>query len=89
VWPVMARAQQSKKVPTIGLLGSGTASANREWVAAFVQRLRELDRVDGRNIAIEYRWRMDAPSATPRLRKSSSASMSMSLSWWEHRPPSR
>jgi putative ABC transport system substrate-binding protein len=27
-----------------------------EWVAAFVQRLRELGRIEGRNFAIEYRW---------------------------------
>src|SRR5262245_15944546 len=27
-----------------------------EWVAAFVQRLRELGWIEGRNIAIEYRW---------------------------------
>jgi putative ABC transport system substrate-binding protein len=55
-WPLAARAQQSGKVPTIGFLGSTTLSAMSEWVAAFVQRLRELGWIEGRNIAIEYRW---------------------------------
>jgi putative ABC transport system substrate-binding protein len=55
-WPVAARAQQSGKLPTIGFLGQSTRSATSEWTAAFVQRLRELGWVDGRNVAIEYRW---------------------------------
>src|SRR5262245_57770751 len=55
-WPVAARAQQLAKVPTIGFLGSATPSAWREWVAAFVQRLHELGWIEGRNVAIEYRW---------------------------------
>src|SRR5262249_31049232 len=54
--PLAARAQQLAKVPTIGFLGAATPSAWREWVAAFVQRLRELGWIEGRNIAIEYRW---------------------------------
>ena len=56
MWPLAARAQQPGKVPTIGFLGQNTRSAASEWVAAFVQRLRELGWIDGRNIAIEYRW---------------------------------
>jgi putative tryptophan/tyrosine transport system substrate-binding protein len=55
-WPLAARAQQSGKLPTIGFLGQSTRSATSEWTAAFVQRLRELGWVDGRNAAIEYRW---------------------------------
>jgi putative ABC transport system substrate-binding protein len=55
-WPIAARAQQSGKLPTIGLLGSSTASAMSQWVAAFVQRLRDLGWIGGRTIAIEYRW---------------------------------
>jgi putative ABC transport system substrate-binding protein len=51
-----ARAQQPGKVPTIGLLVPGTPSSHRQWVAALVQRLRELGWVEGRTIAIEYRW---------------------------------
>src|SRR5215470_6622353 len=56
-WPLAARAQQQAgKLPTIGLLGANTPSAASQWVAAFVQRLRELDWIEGRTVAIEYRW---------------------------------
>jgi putative ABC transport system substrate-binding protein len=54
--PLVARAQQPGKLPTIGFLGSATASLNNQWVAAFLQRLRELGWIEGRTIAIEYRW---------------------------------
>jgi len=43
-------------VPTIGILGVATASAWGPWVTAFVQRLRDLGWVEGRTVAIEYRW---------------------------------
>ena len=55
-WPIAARAQQSRKLPTIGFLGGATASAWSSWSAAFVQRLRELGWSEGRTILIEYRW---------------------------------
>jgi putative ABC transport system substrate-binding protein len=55
-WPLAARAQQAGKLPTIGFLGSSTASAMSQWVAAFVQRLRDLGWIEGRTVAIEYRW---------------------------------
>jgi putative tryptophan/tyrosine transport system substrate-binding protein len=55
-WPLAARAQQPGKLPTIGFLGTTTASAWGPWTAAFVQRLRELGWIEGRTIAIEYRW---------------------------------
>ncbi len=55
-WPLAARAQQPAKLPTIGFLGQTTRSGGSEWVAAFVQRLRELGWSEGRTIAIEYRW---------------------------------
>jgi len=54
-WPVAARSQQSGKLPTIGFLGAAP-SIEGQRVAAFVQRLRELAWIDGRNLAIEYRW---------------------------------
>ena len=55
-WPLATRAQQPGKPPTIGFLGTTTASAWQPWTAAFVQRLRELGWDEGRNVAIEYRW---------------------------------
>ena len=55
-WPLAARAQQGGKLPTIGFLGQSTRSAGSEWVAAFVQRLRELGWIENRTVAIVYRW---------------------------------
>jgi len=55
-WPHAARAQQLAKLPTIGFLGPSTSSAGSPYVAAFVQRLRELGWTESRNLAIEYRW---------------------------------
>src|SRR4051812_14915025 len=54
--PLAALAQPSGKVPTIGFLGSGTPSSQRDVAAAFAQRLRELGWSDGNNVAIAYRW---------------------------------
>jgi len=55
-WSLVARGQQGTKLLTIGFMGAGTTSSWSEWTEAFLQRLRELGWVDGRNIAIEYRW---------------------------------
>jgi putative ABC transport system substrate-binding protein len=55
-WPLAANAQQPGKLPTVGLLGTTTPSLWSRWTAAFVQRLRELGWIEGRTIAIEYRW---------------------------------
>jgi putative ABC transport system substrate-binding protein len=55
-WPLAARAQQLRKLPTIGFLGGATPSAWGHWVAAFTQRLGELGWIDGHTIAVEYRW---------------------------------
>ena len=79
-WPLAARAQQPAKLPTIGFLGAATPSTTSPWISAFAQRLRELGWIEGRTIAIEYRWPKDAKSASPRSRPSSSGSRSMSLS---------
>ena len=55
-WPITGRAQQPAKLPTIGYLGTAAASAWAPWTAAFVQRLHELGWIDGRTVAIQYRW---------------------------------
>jgi putative tryptophan/tyrosine transport system substrate-binding protein len=55
-WPLAARAQQAAKLPTVGFLGTPAASAWAPWTAAFVQRLRELGWIEGRTVAIQYRW---------------------------------
>ncbi len=55
-WPLVARAQQPGKLPTIGFMGESTPAGQRQWVAAFAQRLSERGWIEGRNVAIEYRW---------------------------------
>jgi putative tryptophan/tyrosine transport system substrate-binding protein len=55
-WPLAARAQRAGKLPTIGFLVAGTPSTYSLWFAALVERLRELGWIEGRNVAIEYRW---------------------------------
>jgi ABC-type uncharacterized transport system substrate-binding protein len=66
-WPLAAKAQQGGKRATIGLLGSGTAGAQSQWTAAFVQRMRELGWSEGRNLAIEYRWAEGRTEPLPEL----------------------
>jgi putative ABC transport system substrate-binding protein len=55
-WPLAARAQQPGKLPTIGFLGTSTAPDWSTYVAAFEQQLHELGWIEGRTVAIEYRW---------------------------------
>jgi putative tryptophan/tyrosine transport system substrate-binding protein len=55
-WPLAAPAQQPARLPTIGFMGTSTPAAQGHMVAALVQRLRELGWIEGRTIAIEYRW---------------------------------
>ena len=54
-WPLAARAQQAN-LPTIGFLGAATPTAWSQQVTAFTQRLRERGWIEGRTVAIEYRW---------------------------------
>ena len=55
-WPLTARAQQAGRLPTIGFLVAGTPSSHGPWFAVLVQRLRELGWIEGRTVAMEYRW---------------------------------
>jgi ABC-type uncharacterized transport system substrate-binding protein len=53
-WPFPVRAQS--KARSIGYLGSGSLSAAGRWIAAFMQRMRELGWIEGVTFAVEYRW---------------------------------
>jgi putative tryptophan/tyrosine transport system substrate-binding protein len=55
VWPLVARAQQPP-MPVIGFLNSGTREGFAHYLAAFHQSLNQAGFVEGRNVAIEYRW---------------------------------
>jgi putative ABC transport system substrate-binding protein len=54
-WPSAARAQQAGRLPTIGFLGADPTPF-APWTSSFAARLRELGWIDGRTVAIEYRW---------------------------------
>jgi len=55
-WPLAVRAQQARKLPTIGFFGTVTPSAWTHLMVAFEQRLRALGWIEGHTVAIEYRW---------------------------------
>ena len=55
-WPLVARAQNAAKISTIGYMGAADASLDREWIAAFVQRLDGLGWKQGRTNTMISRW---------------------------------
>jgi putative tryptophan/tyrosine transport system substrate-binding protein len=54
-WPITARGQQPT-MPVIGFLNSESPSGYAPYLAAFLQGLKAEGYVEGRNVAIEYRW---------------------------------
>jgi putative ABC transport system substrate-binding protein len=56
VSPVAARAQQPAKVARIGYLGLGRAAATATRIEALRAGLNSLGLVEGKNIALEFRW---------------------------------
>ena len=55
-WPLAARRAAGGKAADHRVPGRGHAFSHGQWTAAFVQRLRELGWIEGRTVAIEYRW---------------------------------
>jgi len=55
VWPLAALAQQAAS-RIVGVLGSGSLEAVRTSFAPAQRRLAEMGYVEGRNLALEYRW---------------------------------
>jgi putative ABC transport system substrate-binding protein len=57
-WPSVALTQQPA-MPVIGFLGSSWPADRTRLVTAFRQGLREMDYVEGQNVAVEFRWAND------------------------------
>ena len=55
-WPQVAGGQQQPAIPVVGFLGSTSPAPYAYIVAAVRQGLNETGFVEGRNVAIEYRW---------------------------------
>jgi len=65
-WPLVARAQQPA-VPVIGFLLSGSPPFPPPLRTAFLKGLNEIGYLEGRNVAIEYRWAHDELDRLPEL----------------------
>jgi putative ABC transport system substrate-binding protein len=65
-WPIAARAQQPA-IPVVGLLHLGSPEANVNVMAAFRRGLAETGYVEGRNVAIEFRWAHNDTARLPEL----------------------
>jgi len=64
---VLAQSTKSAKLPRVGFLMAGDPVAGRHNLKAFHDRLRELNYIEGRNIAVEYRWAGGDMSRLPGL----------------------
>jgi len=65
-WPLVARAQQPT-VPVIGFLHLTSLETNRENLATFRQGLADTGYIEGKNVAIEYRWAQGRNDQLPML----------------------
>jgi putative tryptophan/tyrosine transport system substrate-binding protein len=67
VWPLAAWAQQEVAAPVVGFLGSQTPSTMAHGVVGLRDGLKESGYVEGRNVAVEYRWAENQYDRLPML----------------------
>src|SRR6516165_2457324 len=65
-WPLAARVQEAA-IPVVGYLHSVSPEANAKFLAGFRKGLAETGYVEGRNVAIEYRWAQGEVDRLPEL----------------------
>ena len=65
-WPTVARAQQPA-MPVVGFLHSGPPQPNTYQVDAFKNGLSEAGYIEGKSVAIEYRWGYNQSARLPSL----------------------
>jgi putative ABC transport system substrate-binding protein len=66
-WPLAARAQQAAMMPVIGFLSSRAPETDTLVLRAFRRGLAAQGYVEGRNVAVEYRWANGDDSRFPSL----------------------
>jgi putative tryptophan/tyrosine transport system substrate-binding protein len=65
-WPLAARAQQAA-MPVVGYLSIRSSDTDAQFLVSFRQGLREGGLVEGRNVAVEYRYAQGQPDRLPSL----------------------
>jgi ABC-type uncharacterized transport system substrate-binding protein len=65
-WPLAARAQQAT-IPVVGYLYAGEPEPSANFIAAFRKGLHEAGYIEGRNVAIEYRFARNENDRLPEL----------------------
>ena len=66
-WPLVARAQQTAKVRTIGFLGAESAATNQHFFDVFREGMRDHAYIDGKNIIFVERWAEGRSERFPEL----------------------
>ena len=67
VLPLAAKAPQVRPMPKIGMLMLGSPPASPDWKerSLFLQELRSLGWLEGRNVTVEYRWAQGGGESAP------------------------